>query len=122
MRASLGFVVLALIALTANAQSPTATSVYIYKYADAPGVHAHVWIDGGAKHYVKAGEVLIVQLAPGQHEFHAGDKQPSVMQLEAGKAYYFQFGGGFYGHPTRLTQVAPEQGAFDVAKLKRIDN
>jgi hypothetical protein len=108
-----------LCAVSGAQQVPTAgATVYFYRYLDAPGPTPTIYVDGVKVEKIKHGRFFSLQLEPGEHEFHAGDKQPSKVILETGKVYYFRTEGGIQGHQTRITRVYPEQGEFDIAKLK----
>jgi hypothetical protein len=120
MRKALFFCsLLFLLGFPAVAQQPAApvATVYFYRDVDAPGLRPSIYVDGTKIGKLRQGEYFVLKMGAGEHEFYAGDKQPSNVFLEAGQAYYFRTAGGFYGHQTRITRVAPEQGAFDVQKL-----
>jgi hypothetical protein len=70
------------------------------------------------------GKFASFQVAPGDHIFFAEDKQAgAVITLEAGKTYYFrtEMSVGFWKGHFRLMMMMPEQGKYDLSKLKPTD-
>jgi len=62
-----------------------------------------------------------VKIPAGSHTFYSEDKQAgAVVDIEPGKEYFFRtdLQTGFWKGHFRLTMVMPEQGKFDIAKLK----
>jgi hypothetical protein len=73
---------------------------------------------------IENGRFLDLKLPIGPHTFYAEDKQSgALIKLEEGKEYFFRtdLQVGFWKGHFRLTMVMPEQGAFDIAKLKPLD-
>lgn len=102
---------------------PVPATVHIYRYKQYTGsfLKPSVYCDGAELGRVQNGSVFDVKIAAGPHTFYSEDKQAgAVLTLEPGKEYFFRTDlqtGVWKGH-FRLTIVMPEQGVFDIAKLK----
>lgn len=100
--------------------------IYRYKHFETVGVVAFAYCDGILLgRFTSRGNYLDVSIPPGLHTFHSNDKRAGVtINLEAGKDYYFLLSGfdklgGFGGDSNfRLTMVPPEQGKYEISKLK----
>ncbi len=105
-------------------QAPVAdATVHFYRYKQYVGslLKPSIYCDGDEVGRIQGGTVFDVKLSPGPHTFYANDKQAgAVVTLEPGKEYYFRtdLQTGFWKGHFRLTMVMPEQGTFDIAKLK----
>jgi hypothetical protein len=98
-------------------------TVHFYRYKQYVGslLKPSIYCDGAEVGRIQNGTVFDVRLSPGPHTFYAEDKQAgAVVTLEPGKEYFFRtdLQTGFWKGHFRLTMMMPEQGAFDVAKLK----
>ena len=70
------------------------------------------------------GRYFDAQLPPGEHTCYSNDKQSgATITFEPDKEYYFRLNlqTGFWKGHFRLEYVMPEQGKYDVAKLKPLD-
>jgi Protein of unknown function (DUF2846) len=106
---------------------PTATqkqaSVHFYRYKQMQGsaLRPSVYCDGTQVVRMSNGKYIDLFIPAGSHTFYAEDKQAgAVVMLEPGKDYYFRtdLQVGFWKGHFRLTMVTPEQGAYDLSKLK----
>jgi len=70
------------------------------------------------------GRFFVVKLPAGKHVFRSNDKQAGVEEdLKGGQTYYIRVElvpGMMKGHG-RLISVAPEQGSYEIKKLKPLD-
>jgi hypothetical protein len=124
MRKSLVVLVLLLSCAAALAEdsSDTATVVF-YRYKQVRGsvLRPSVYCDGKELARINNGQFLKVTLPAGPHTFYANDKQAGAeVTLESGHEYYFRtdLEVGFWKGHFRLLMVMPEQGKFDITKLK----
>lgn len=132
------------LSLSANAQepqTPTTTkaedkqvtssngsmaTVYFYRYKQYVGsaLSPSVYCDDGELARMENGRFFVASITPGKHVFRSNDKQAGVeAELRAGQDYYVRVelvSGVLKGHG-RLTLVQPEQGAYEVKKLKPLD-
>lgn len=108
------------------AQENTAATIHIYRYKQMQGalLRPSVFMDGVQIVRIENGRYYELSVPAGEHTFYAEDKQAgAVVTLEPGKDYYFRtdLQVGFWKGHFRLTMVMPEQGKFDIAKLKPLD-
>jgi hypothetical protein len=108
----------------ATAPVPATVHIYRYKQFTGSGLKPSVYCDGTELIRMRNGSVFSTTIAPGPHTFYANDKQAGAeFTLEPGREYFFRTDlqtGLWKGH-FRLTMVMPQQGAFDIAKLKTIE-
>ena len=97
--------------------------VYVLRHREMNGalVKRSVYCDEVEMAKIQNGRYFLAKIDPGQHVFRSTEKESGVvMNLEAGKKYYLRveivYGGG-----GRMSLVAPEQGPYEVKKLKPID-
>lgn len=112
--------------LPAVAQDAAPVKVHFYRYNQMQGImlRPSVFVDGKKILRMDNGSFYDADLPAGEHTFYAEDKQAgAVVTLEPGKEYYFRtdLQVGFLKGHFRLTMVMPEQGKFDLAKLKPLD-
>ena len=73
---------------------------------------------------MKTGIAVAAKLAAGKHVFTSNDKQAGIdVDLKTGEDYYIRVElatGMMKGHG-RLVLVAPEQGSYEIKKLKPLD-
>jgi hypothetical protein len=125
---ALGFVASMCLPLGASAQEKAATAnVYFYRYKQFQGsaLKPSIYCDGKELLRMQNGRFFEAELPAGDHTCYANDKQAGVaMTFEAGKDYYFQteLQVGFWKGHFRLEMVMPEQGKYDIGKLKPLDN
>ena len=100
----------------------TKATVYFYRYKQFMGsaLEPSVYADGVELARMDNGRFFAAQLDPGQHIFYSNDNQSVQLDLQGGEDYFIRVDiapGAFkaYGH---LVAVPPEQGAFDIQKLK----
>lgn len=98
---------------------------YRYKQFEGSALKPSVYCDGVELGRMQSGRFLDVKIPPGQHTFYAEDKQAgAVITLEPGKEYFFrtELQVGFWKGHFRLTMIMPEQGKYDMAKLKPMES
>jgi hypothetical protein len=123
----LGLPVLAVCCVSGFAQNVKTTTINFYRYKQFQGsaLKPSVYCDGIELGRMQNGRFFTVQMPVGEHTCYANDKQAGVMiKFEGDKDYYFRVNlqvGMWKGH-FRLDYVMPEQGKYDVAKLKPADN
>ena len=108
------------------AQEDKTATIHIYRYKQMQGavLRPSVYMDGVQIARIENGRFYEMSVPAGEHTFYAEDKQAgAVVTLEPGKDYYFRtdLQVGFWKGHFRLTMVMPEQGKFDIAKLKPLD-
>jgi hypothetical protein len=111
---------------TDASNAPKAT-VHFYRYKQYVGsaLRPSVYCDGAELGRIDNGRYLDVKISAGPHTFYSEDKQAgAVMTLEPGKDYFLRtdLQEGFWKGHFRLTEVAPDQGKFDITKLKPLDS
>lgn len=112
-----------MLCLPCAAQEPTAT-VYIYRYKIGQGapLKAKVYCDQDQLGRLANGRYLESQVPIGQHVFYiAGDKESgAIVNLEPGQKYFFRADvyDTTWKRRFRLDEIMPDQGAFDITKLK----
>lgn len=118
---------------TKNADDQQVTSsneskatVYFYRYKQYVGsaLSPSVYCDEGELARMENGRFFAAKLTPGKHVLRSNDKQSGIeAELKGGQEYYVRVElvpGAWKGHG-RLTLVQPEQGAYEVKKLKPLD-
>ena len=101
-------------------------TVYIYRYKQFVGsaLSPSVFCDDTELARMENGRFFAAKLSSGKHTFHSNDKQAGIdVDLKGGQAYYIRVeiaAGMMKGHG-RLTLVAPEQGSYEIKKLKPLD-
>lgn len=111
---------------TKVASSDSNATVYIYRYKQFTGsaLSPSVYCDDNELARMDNGKFFVVTLAPGQHLFRSNDKQAGInVDLKPGQKYYIrvEIAAGFMKGHGRLTAVAPEQGSYEIKKLKPLD-
>ncbi len=109
-----------------TATAPATATIYIYRYKQYIGaaLRPSVYCDGVELARIQNGRYVDLQLPPGSHTFYSNDKQVgAVVNLVAGKEYYFRVDlqTGFWKGHFRLEMVEPDQGKYDLSKLKPAD-
>src|SRR6185437_8444429 len=111
---------------TSQAANPQST-VYVYRYKQFVGkaLSPSVFCDDNELARMENGRYFIVTLNPGKHLFHSNDKQAGVeLDLKPGEKSYIRVEiatGLMKGHG-RLVSVTPEQGTYEITKLKPLDS
>jgi len=101
-------------------------SVYFYRYKQFVGsaLSPSVYCDEGELARLENGRFFTAKLTPGKHVLRANDKQSGIeAELKGGQEYYVRVelvAGALKGHG-RLVLVQPEQGAYEIKKLKPLD-
>ena len=111
--------------LVAQEAAKPIVHIYRYKQYEGSALRPSVYCDGAVLGRIPSGRFLDVKIPPGTHTFSADDKQAgAVVNLEPGKEYFFRTDVqvGFWKGHFRLTMVLPEQGKYDLAKLKPLDS
>jgi len=70
------------------------------------------------------GRYFVVTLAPGRHVFRSNDKQSGIdVDLKSGQKYYIrvELATGFWKGHGRVISVEPDQGSYEIQKLKPLD-
>lgn len=98
-------------------------TIYFYRYKQFIGYRAKpsVYCDETQLAKIQNGRFFVVKLDPGKHTFRANDKQSGVeLDVKAGQVYYIrvEIVESFLKQYGRLVLMAPEQGAYEVKKLK----
>jgi hypothetical protein len=136
------FLCLALLASFAPAQQPEAATtqventsaandkeseatVYVYRYKQFAGsaLSPSVYCDDNEPARMDNGKFFVAKLPPGKHVFRSNDKQAGIdVDLKAGQDYYIrvELATGFMKGHGRLVPVAPEQGSYEIKKLKAL--
>lgn len=108
------------------ASSDASATVYFYRYKQYVGsaLSPSVYCDEGELARMENGRYFVAKVAPGKHAFRSNDKQSGIeAELKGGQDYYIRVElvtGAWKGHG-RLTLVQPEQGSYEVKKLKVLD-
>ena len=109
--------------------SPTKDSqatVYIYRYKQFVGsaLTPSVFCDDFELARMSNGKFLVAKFPAGKHAFRSNDNQAGIdLDLKSGQDYYIRVeiaAGMMKGHG-RLLLVAPEQGGYEIKKLKPLD-
>ncbi len=102
-------------------------TVYVYRYKQFVGkaLSPSVYCDDTELARMENGRYFVVTLAPGKYLFHSNDKQAGIaLDLKAGEKYYIrlEIATGFMKGHGRLIAVVPEQGSYEIQKLKPLDS
>lgn len=112
-------------AASAQKNDPQVT-VYIYRYKQFVGsaLAPSVFCDDIELARMTNGRFFAAKLAAGKHVFNSNDKQAGIdVDLKNGQDYYIRVElatGMMKGHG-RLVLVAPEQGGYEIKKLKPLE-
>ena len=101
-------------------------SVYVYRYKQFVGsaLSPSVYCDDTELARMDNGKFFVGKFTPGKHVFRSNDKQAGVdVELKGGQEYYIrvELATGFMKGHGRLLLVAPEQGSYEIKKLKPLD-
>lgn len=109
-----------------SVSSDASATVYFYRYKQYVGsaLSPSVYCDEGELARMENGRFFVARVTPGKHVFRSNDKQSGIeAELKGGQDYYIRVElvtGAWKGHG-RLTLVQPEQGSYEVKKLKVLD-
>jgi hypothetical protein len=100
-------------------------TVYVYRYKQYVGsaLSPSVYFDETELARMDNGRFFVAKLPLGKHSFHSNDKQAGLeLELKAGTDYYIrvELVTGFMKGHGRLVAVLPEQGIYEVKKLKAL--
>ena len=104
-----------------DAASPAKFYFYRYSMLQGIAVRPSVYCDGQEVIRMQSGRVFEMDVPSGEHSCYMGDKRSgAIVNAEAGKEYYFRvlIQPGVFKGVYRLDMMMPEQGKFDVQKLK----
>ena len=126
MRMLLGLLLLSGMTLgSVCGQSADTATVHFYRYRSGTAKMSKppVYCDGIQLAKIRNGSVYTAQIPAGTHTFYSEYKPAGMrIRLEAGKEYYFRTdidqSLGFWMVHFRLTEVEPDQGAFEIRSLK----
>ena len=98
-------------------------TIYFYRIKQFAGsaLEPGVYVDDKEVANMDNGRFFGVTLEPGKHTFRMGDKQTGFeIDMKAGQVYYARVSieAGFWKGHGRLTLLQPEQGAFEIKKVK----
>ena len=103
--------------------------VYVYRYKELNAAlrSSSVFCDEIEVAHMQNGRYFLAKVDPGHHIFRSTLKESVVeMDLKAGQKYFLRVeistgGGGGFGVPAKMKLVPPEQGSYEVRKLRPID-
>jgi hypothetical protein len=103
--------------------SDAKATIYFYRIKQFAGsaLEPGVYVDDKEVANMDNGRFFGVTLEPGKHTFRMGDKQTGFeIDMKAGQVYYARvtIETGFWKGHGRLTLLQPEQGAFEIKKVK----
>ncbi|HEV7857847.1 MAG TPA: DUF2846 domain-containing protein [Pyrinomonadaceae bacterium] len=110
-------------AANTDTTSQDKATIYFYRIKQFAGsaLEPSVYMDDKELARMDNGRFFGVRVAPGKHTFRMGDKQTGFeIDMKAGQDYYAKVSlemGMWKGHG-RLTLLQPEQGAFEIKKVK----
>ena len=113
-------------ATTTSSVSNSQATVYFYRYKQFVGsaLSPSVYCDESELARMDNGKFFVAKLVTGKHVFHSNDKQAGIeVDVKGGQEYYIRVEiapGMMKGHG-RLILVAPEQGSYEIKKLKQLD-
>jgi len=110
----------------ASKSDDSQATVHIYRYKQFVGsaLAPSVYCDETELARMENGRFFTAKLSSGKHTFYSNDKQAGMdVDLKGGQEYYIRVelvAGMMKGHG-RLVVVAPEQGSYEIKKLKPLD-
>lgn len=110
--------------VTQSVHSPATVYVYRYKEFSGKALSPSVYCDGTELARIENGRYFVVTLAPGKHVFRSNDKQSGIdVDLKSGEKYYVrvELAAGFWKGHGRVVSVTPDQGSYEIQKLKPLD-
>jgi len=117
-----------LIAVASSAEDLSGFArVYVYREGRFVGsaLNIDVLYDGAPLVKIPDGSYYAGLFSPGEHTFEVYDRKSGAkLNLEAGKSYFFrvEIVPGVFKGGARMTLIQPEQGSFEVTKLKEVDD
>ena len=123
-RLFLGFVLC--LPLTCNGLGAETARVFVYRYKQFVGsaISPSFYCDEVQLARMENGRYFVVTLPPGKHEFRSNDKQSGIeVDVKEGQDYYIrvELAPGFAKAHGRLVAASPEQGSYEIRKLKPLD-
>lgn len=111
-------------AASKNDDSQAIVHIYRYKQFVGSALAPSVYCDETELARMENGRFFSVKLPSGKHSFYSNDKQAGMdVDLKGGQDYYIRVeiaAGMMKGHG-RLILVAPEQGGYEIKKLKPLE-
>jgi hypothetical protein len=109
-----------------DARSAANANVFIYRYKQLTGaaLAPSVYCDEVQLARMDNGRYFVASISPGKHVFRSNDAQAGVeMEISPGKEYYIrvELATGFLKGHGRLVETTPEQGAYEIKRLKLLD-
>jgi Protein of unknown function (DUF2846) len=104
-----------------STESQATIHVYRYKQFQGSALSPSVYCDETELARMDNGRFFVAKLSPGKHTFRSNDKQAGIdVDLKGGQDYYIrvELATGFMKGHGRLVSVAPEQGSYEIKKLK----
>jgi hypothetical protein len=102
-------------------------TLYFYRYKQFVGsaLSPSVYCDDAELARMDNGKYFTVRLAPGHHTFRSNDKQSGIeLDLKPGEKDYIrvEIATGLAKGHGRLVSVAPDQGTYEIKKLKPLES
>jgi Protein of unknown function (DUF2846) len=109
-----------------DSRSGANAKVFIYRYKQLTGaaLAPSVYCDEVQLARMDNGRYFVASISPGKHVFRSNDAQSGVeMETLPGKEYYIrvELATGFLKGHGRLVEATPEQGAYEIKRLKLLD-
>jgi Protein of unknown function (DUF2846) len=109
--------------ISASQNKDSQATVYVYRYKQFVGsaISPSVYCDETELARMDNGRFFVAKLSPGKHVFRSNDKQAGIdVDLKGGQDFYIrvELATGFMKGHGRLVSVAPEQGSYEIKKLK----
>lgn len=103
--------------------SASKATIYFYRIKQFAGsaLEPSVYVDDKEVARMDNGRFFGVMLEPGKHTFRMGDKQTGFeIDMKSGQVYYARVSiePGFWKGHGRLMLLQPEQGSFEIKKVK----
>jgi hypothetical protein len=111
---------------SASESKESQATVYVYRYKQFVGsaLAPSVYCDETELARMENGRFFVAKLSPGKHVFRSNDKQAGIdVELKGAQDYYIrvELATGFMKGHGRLISVAPEQGSYEIKKLKPLE-
>jgi hypothetical protein len=123
-RLLLGFLLCLPLACDGLAAEPARVFVYRYKQFVGSAISPSFYCDEVQLARMENGRYFVVTLPPGKHEFRSNDKQSGIeVDAKEGQDYYIrvEIATGFAKGHGRLVATSPDQGSYEIRKLKALD-
>ena len=109
-----------------EARSSANAKVFIYRYKQltGSGLEPSVYCDEVQLARMDNGRYFVASISPGKHVFRSNDAQSGVeIETLPGKEYFVrvEIAAGFLKGHGRLVETTPEQGGYEIKRLKLLD-